>query len=389
LTALGAHITACDITDEHQLTQLLDTIPNLTAVIHTAGVLDDTLITNLTPDRLNTVLHPKAHAAWNLHRLTRHYDLKAFILFSSAAGTLGSAGQANYAAANAHLDALATHRHAQGLPATSVAWGRWAGDGLAARESAVERLERDGVGAMAPEKALAAFDQVLAGSEPCVMVMDVDWGRFVPRWTAGRPSPLLSTLPEVRQVVVGAVEVEETAPGAALRARLVGLSRSEQHWQLLELARREVAAVLGHSAAKARETITADRSFRELGFDSLTAVELRKRLNSATGLELAASLAFDHPTPRALAEHLWTELDVPGGVTGVAAVLDELELLRDPITALTDTSTAEVAARLRELLRLCEVSRQPSDDSEKGRTDLETASDDQMFEFLGKEFGIS
>jgi hypothetical protein len=261
----------------------------------------------------------------------------------------------------------------------------------------VERLERDGIGAMAPEKALAAFDEVLAGSEPCVMVIDVDWEHFLPRWTAGRPSPLLATLPEARQAAVRTMPVEDAAAagdgqsGSALRARLAGSSRSEQHWQLLELVRREVAAVLGHSAAKARETITAGRSFQELGFDSLTAVELRKRLNSATGLGLAASLAFDHPTPQALAEHLWTELcqDVPSGVTGAAAVLDELELLRDPITALTDTSTAEVASRLKELLRLCEAQRQPSADSTEGRTELETASDDQMFEFISKEFGIS
>ncbi|HEY8980291.1 MAG TPA: SDR family NAD(P)-dependent oxidoreductase, partial [Streptomyces sp.] len=391
LTDLGAQvtITACDASDEDQLAALLDTIPDLTAVIHTAGVLDDALITDLTPDRLDTVMRPKAHAAWNLHRLTRHRDLKAFVLFSSAAGTLGSAGQANYAAANAHLDALAVHRHAQGLPATSIAWGRWAGEGLAAGDSAVERLERDGVGAMAPEEALAAFDEVLAGSEPCVMVIDVDWGRFVPRWTAGRPSPLLAALPEARQAAVETVSVEDAGgrPGAALRARLSGLGKSEQHWQLLELVRREVAAVLGHSAAKARETITASRSFRELGFDSLTAVELRKRLNSATGLGLAASLAFDHPTPEALAEHLWTELhpDVPSGVTGAAAVLDELELLRDPITALTDTSATEVASRLKELLRLCDTSTSPGE----SRTELETASDDEMFKFLGEEFGIS
>ncbi|MHC5909370.1 KR domain-containing protein, partial [Streptomyces sp. S6] len=201
LTALGAHITACDITDEHQLTQLLDTIPNLTAVIHTAGTLDDTLITNLTPDRLNTVLHPKAHAADLFDRLTRRYDLKAFILFSSAAGTLGSAGQANYAAANAHLDALATHRHAQGLPATSVAWGRWAGDGLAAQENRVQWLDRGGLRAMDPARALLALDHVLGGSEPCVTVADIDWERFTPSFTSVRPAPLLAGIPAARRAL--------------------------------------------------------------------------------------------------------------------------------------------------------------------------------------------
>ncbi|MEW2119617.1 type I polyketide synthase [Streptomyces sp. NPDC005474] len=412
LTALGAHvtITACDITDPQQLTQLIDSIPAehpLTAVIHTAGVLDDATLAAQTPTRLAATHAPKAHAATLLHHHTRHLDLRAFVLFSSAAGTLGSAGQANYAAANAHLDALAIHRRTQGLPATSIAWGRWAGNGLAADETATERLERDGIGAMAPEDALAALEKVLAQDEPCPLVIDVDWERFAPRWTAGRPSPLLSALPEARRALAQQTADEpsapsgDTVPGTTLRGRLAALGATEQHWQLLELVRGAVAAVLGHSGTAVRETIGAGRPFRELGFDSLTAVELRKRLSAATGLDLAASVAFDHPTPQALAEHLRTELcpenDDPDSAPGVTGLMDELERLKSRIVALhtadhadaTD-SPGEVAFRLKELLRLCEEPRRPAvavpAPAEAG---IETASDDEMFDFINKEFGIS
>jgi short-subunit dehydrogenase/acyl carrier protein len=313
LAQQGTHLTTttCDITNPHQLTQLLTSIPPqhpLTAIIHTAATLHDTTLTHLTPTHLTTTHTPKAHAATLLHHHTQHLNLNAFILFSSAAATLGSPGQANYAAANAHLDALATHRHTQGLPATSIAWGRWTGNGLANTTKHTQWLERGGLRGMDPERALLALEQALTRDEPCITIADIDWERFAPSFTSVRPAPLLSAIPEAQRALARAA-----APGAQakavgtdeLRSRLAGLAAAEQERVLRELVSTHASLVLGFEDAR---PLSAGRSFRELGFDSLTAVELRNRMQNATGLELPTTLVFDHPSPGALAQYLRDEL---------------------------------------------------------------------------------
>ncbi|WUV20302.1 SDR family NAD(P)-dependent oxidoreductase [Streptomyces sp. NBC_01485] len=331
LTALGAHITitACDATDHNALAATLDTIPPqhpLTAVIHTAGTLHDNLTTTLTPHQLDTVLQPKTHAAWNLHHLTQHHNLTTFILYSSAAATLGSPGQANYAAANTFLEALATHRTNQGLPALALAWGLWAQNtGMTGQLSETElaRIARGGMHALSASEGLALLDTALAASgagEP--MLLPVRLNPAAMR-TAGVVPPLLRGL--VRNPVRRA-RVAERAGAAStvgeLADRLTELGEDEQVRSLTELVRGQVAAVLGHESPAAVE---AERTFNELGFDSLTSVELRNQLQAATGLRLTATLIFDHPSPAVLARHLLSELlgkteEFASGVSGVGGV---------------------------------------------------------------------
>ncbi|MER5495204.1 type I polyketide synthase [Streptomyces sp. NPDC002490] len=307
---LGAEVTvaSCDVADRDALAQLLATIPAerpLRAVLHAAGVLDDGVIDSITPERAAGVLRPKLDAARHLDALTRAHDLTAFVLFSSLAGTLGGTGQGSYAAANAYLDALARQRRDLGLPATSVAWGLWGGDSLASG-AVGERLVRNGLPAMAPESATAALQQALDHDDTAVLVADFAWERFTRAFTALRPSPAIGDLPEVRQVLAAGRPAPGTddATGSPL-LRLAGLPPEERDQALLELVRTEVAAVLGHPGP---EAVEPDRAFKDIGFDSLTAVDLRNRLAEATGLRLSVTLAFDYPTATVLAGQLRTEL---------------------------------------------------------------------------------
>ncbi|OLZ74769.1 hypothetical protein AV521_04065 [Streptomyces sp. IMTB 2501] len=298
LTALGAQVTivACDAADRAALARVLDENP-VSAVVHTAGVLADAVLTSLTPERLDTVLRPKLDAAWNLHELTRERPLKAFVLFSSAAGLLGSPGQAGYAAGNTFLDALAAHRRSHGLPAVSLAWGAWAGSGgMADRlgDTDSRRIASGGVLALDAEAGLALFDTGVGRAEPVLLPARLD---LAPR-EAARIAPLLRSLVRApRRTGPGA-----SAAASALRRELAGLAPEERAERLLGLVRDEARAVLGI------EEIENELPFKDLGFDSLTAVEFRNRLNEATGLRLTATLVFDHPTPVALTEHLAVEL---------------------------------------------------------------------------------
>ncbi|WP_326695902.1 SDR family NAD(P)-dependent oxidoreductase [Streptomyces sp. NBC_01754] len=304
LTALGAEVEvlACDAADRDALAAVLDTIPAarpLTAVFHTAGVLDDGTVAALTPQRLDTVLRAKADAAFHLHELTRHHDLAAFVLFSSAAGTLGTPGQGNYAAANAFLDALAQHRHAAGRPGLSLAWGAWDGTaGMAARLTPAdrERIARSGFPLLAVDHGLALLDAALATPCPALVPTGLDTAALT---AAGPLPPVLSGL--VRAGARRTARDAAPAEGAASADRLAALSPQDRSRFLLDLVRSAAAAVLGFSGPQAVE---AGRAFKELGFDSLTAVELRNRLAAATGLRLPATLAFDHPTAHLLAEML-------------------------------------------------------------------------------------
>lgn len=308
LIRLGVTVTvaAGDVADRQSLTKVFASIPDdrpLTAVVHTAGVLDDGIIDELTPERLENVLRAKAIAAWNLHELTRELDLTAFVLFSSAAGVLGSPGQGNYAAANAYLDALAEYRRANGLPATSVAWGGWGGMGMASGRT---RPSHHGVVKMAPDLALSALHGILDRGETTMMVADVKWDQLLETATSVRRVPILADLPEARRI--GDISAPEEAVASATARRLAKASERERRQVMLDVVRAEAASVLGHSSVA---TIAPDRPFNELGFDSLTAVELRNRLGAFTGVRLPATLVLDHPTPVALTDHLLDEYTAP------------------------------------------------------------------------------
>ncbi len=307
LTALGARVAvaACDVADRDQLAALLGE-HEVRGVVHSAGVLDDGVITSLTPERLDTVLRAKADAARNLHELV---DADLFVLFSSAAGVLGNAGQGNYAAANAYLDALAQHRRARGEPAVSIAWGLWArGSGMTDGVDAAA-LSRGGVRALSTEDGLALFDAALALDRPAVLPADLDTAVLRGEAAAGTLRPVLRGL--VRVPVRGTAQGKPAGVAdPALVTRLAGLPEADQHRALLDLVCSHVAPVLGHGNAG---RIDAGRAFTELGFDSLTAVELRNRLNSVTGLRLPATLIFDYPTPVALAGQLRADLLPTGG----------------------------------------------------------------------------
>ncbi|MGX1796938.1 SDR family NAD(P)-dependent oxidoreductase, partial [Streptomyces albidoflavus] len=323
LRADGAQVTlaACDLADRAALAGLLDTIPEerpLTAVVHTAAVLDDGVIDSLTPGQLDRVLRLKMDATLHLHELTRDKELSAFVLFSSMAGSFGASGQGNYAPGNAFLDAFAHHRRALGLPALSVAWGPWAEGGMA--EGGIGELaRRHGLPEMAPALATAALGQALAHGDTAVAVADIDWERFFVAMTATRASRVLEDVPEVRALrAEEPAGPAESAATSAFVAGLAGRPRDEAVRTLLDLVRTQVAAVLGYGSA---EEIEPDRAFRDIGFDSVTAVELRNRLGAVTELRLPVTLTFDHPTPRVLAEHLWGELSgvLPEVVTAVPA----------------------------------------------------------------------
>jgi acyl transferase domain-containing protein/NADP-dependent 3-hydroxy acid dehydrogenase YdfG/acyl carrier protein len=291
LAAAGARVTiaACDVADRAQLAALLAATP-VAAAFHTAGVSHKTALADLGPDEVRAVLAGKVDGARGLDELLPDAPL---VLFSSVAGIWGGAGQGAYAAANAFLDGLAETRRGRGRPATSVSWGAWAAPGMAGSDTAQAYLRSQGLVAMAPARALAALEQALAANETSITVADVDWGRFAPLYAATRARPLLDDLPEVKAAL---------APAAAtpMRADLAALDPAARDRALLELVRTEAAQVLKVKPGD----IEPGRPLKELGLDSLMAVEVKNRLAAATGLRLPATLLFDHPTPGALVKVL-------------------------------------------------------------------------------------
>ncbi|MEU9630068.1 SDR family NAD(P)-dependent oxidoreductase [Streptomyces luteogriseus] len=309
LTRAGARVTvaACDIADRDELAALLADIPAdqpLTAVLHTAGALDDGLLESLTAERTRAVLRPKVTGALNLHELTRDLDLSAFVLFSSMAGTMGAPGQGNYAAANVMLDALAAHRRAGGLPGLSLAWGFWAqrsemSGHLDDRD--MRRMSRGGVVPMSSEEGLAVFDLACRGDHAQLVPAKLNPAALA--GTSGRVPPVMRAL--VPSPARRSGRRAAQAEGGSLLERLTPLTGTERMRILLQLVRSHAATVLGHSDP---EGVGSTTPFRELGFDSLTAVEFRNRLTGAVGFRLPVTVVFDHPTPGALADFLAAEL---------------------------------------------------------------------------------
>ncbi|MEU7922100.1 type I polyketide synthase [Micromonospora zamorensis] len=311
LTATGVRVTvaACDVADLDAITALVrdsaDAGDPIRAVIHTAGVAQHTPIADVTLAEFAHVLDAKVTGAANLDRLfCEPDDLDAFVLFSSVAGTWGSGGQIAYAAGNAYLDALAEARRARGCAATAVSWGAWGGGGMATKQETADHLLRRGLPPMPPEQTTVALAQAVGLGEATVTVADVRWDRFAPSFTVGRPSALLIDLDDAR-TALSAAAPDDDSQAAGLRERLTGMTPGERDTFLVDLVRGEAAAVLGHADASA---VTPDRALRDLGFDSLSAVEFRNRLCTATGLRLPTTLAFDHPNVQAIARLLRDEV---------------------------------------------------------------------------------
>ncbi|MFJ2960655.1 type I polyketide synthase [Streptomyces sp. NPDC087270] len=385
LAAAGATVTvaACDVADPDALAALLARIPErhpLTGVFHLAGVLADGALGSLTPDHVDTVLRAKADAAWHLHRLTRDADPAAFVMYSSMAGTFGGAGQANYGAANAFLDALAQHRRAAGLPGLSVSWGLWQdrsemGAGLSEQDLA-RRMARSGTRSLTAEQGMALLDAALDGADAHLVAARFDFPTLRAQAGDGTLPWLLRGLVRAGRRRAGAAEQ------AGLRKRLAALGPAERTAALRTAVCTTVAVVLGHGPA---EQVDDGRAFRELGLDSLTAVDLRNRLSALSGLKLPATLAFDHPTPRALAAFLDEQLfDIP--VEAVPPVLTDLDRLE---LALLGADTADPALRAKVTMRLHSlVSRWSGADAPAAAGDpaddlgLKDASVDQLLDFI-------
>ncbi|WP_146057775.1 beta-ketoacyl reductase, partial [Streptomyces sp. SM10] len=321
LTALGAKVSvvACDVADRSQVAELVGRLSQeggpVRSVIHTAGISDSVALADTEPAAFAHVLEGKTAGAAHLDELLGG-TVDAFVMFSSIAGVWGSARQAAYATANAALDALAHRRRAQGWAATSVAWGQWADSGMAAGDTG-EQLTRLGLAPMEPALAVTALQQAIEHDEPPIVTVDVDWPRFATAFTTLRQSPLIGGLPEVRAALRSAektAEAEGAGTADVLTRRMREMSGPEQDHMLLELVQERAATVLRLDTPSA---VRPDRAFRNLGFDSLTAVELRNRLAEATGLRLPAALVFDHPTPTALIAYLRSKLLPEAGRNGM------------------------------------------------------------------------
>ncbi|MEU7673053.1 SDR family NAD(P)-dependent oxidoreductase, partial [Streptomyces huasconensis] len=385
LTGLGARVTvaACDVGDRGALDALLAKLAaddvRVRAVLHTAGVAQAGRIEETGPEEVAAIAAGKIDGARHLDEAFADADLDAFVLFSSTAGVWGGAGQGVYGAANAYLDALAERRRARGAVATSVAWGPWGEGGMAARGDAEAHLRRRGVRALAPDTALTLLLHAVDRRVTCLTVADVDWERFALSYTSARPSTLLADIPEAARAQAPAAPAQDSAD--ELTRRLSGLSGDEQRQVLTELVRLHAAAVLGHSGIAG---IEADKPFRDVGFDSLAAVEFRNRLTGATGLALSATSVFDYPTPAELAEHLRSELGEDElSEKSVLAEIDRLESRLAAVAAQAAPSP-DVRARLAALVERWSA----TDRHEEAGERLHTATRDEIFDFIDNELGL-
>ncbi|MEU8828721.1 SDR family NAD(P)-dependent oxidoreductase [Streptomyces sp. NPDC048636] len=403
INALGADVTlaACDVSDREALAKLLATVPAahpLTAVVHTAGVLDDGVVSSLTPERVDRVLRPKVDAAVNLYELTRELNLSALVLFSSIAGTFGGMGQGNYAAANAFLDAFAQHCRAQGHPVQSQAWGLWAQRSEMTGKLAdadLTRLARGGIVPFSSADGARLFDAARALDAPVVLPMRLDTAAFTA--SSGSVPALLRGL--VRTPARPSVRRTAAATGAGggpdgpegLKRHLSALPDAERGRFLLDLVRTTVAGVLGYEGVSAVE---AERGLLDLGFDSLTAVELRNQLGKATGRRLPVTLLFDYPTSKAIAEFLEAEI-APEAFAATGATFPELDTLERGLGrfAADDGAREALTTRLQDLLaqlgRIQEDARHAEGADDVVSTRIDAASDDEIFDFIENELGLS
>lgn len=383
LTALGADVTvaACDVGDRAALARLLAQIPAahpLTGVVHSAGVLDDGVITSLTPERMDRALRPKADAAAHLDALTEGLDLGAFVLFSSIAGTFGSAAQGNYAAANAFLDALAQRRRARGLAGVSIAWGLWETTEIVSHldETDFARLARIGVTALSGEAGLGLLDAALELDRPLVVAARLDLGALRAQSRTGMVTALLRSK-------AGTSTRRRTARGESLARHLGGLAAEDRPAVVLDLVREHAAVILGHDAPT---QIEPQRAFKDLGLDSIGAVELRNRLGDATELRLSSTMVFDHPSPAAVAAHLLGLMPDTPARSPVDEHVDRLEAL---LGAVGDDQRDGVRARLRGLLDVLgpapapapPASLEPVDTAER----LRAADVDELLELIDRD----
>ncbi|WP_330249898.1 SDR family NAD(P)-dependent oxidoreductase [Nocardia sp. NBC_00565] len=410
LTALGAHVdvVACDAADRAALDAVLAAIPSqhrLTGVVHAAGVLADGLLATMTPEQIATVLRPKVDAAWNLHEATKDLDLSAFVLYSSIAGVIGNPGQANYAAANVFLDALAQHRHVTGLPATSVIWGPWEQSGgmtSALGEADIARLRREGLLPLGDEDGMGLFDAALAGGRSAFVAVRID------RTALGEAAPedLRAVMRDVSAARSATVEggggrreglsrpshrraATTSAPptasnghsagSASLVAQLLGRPTAEQERLILDVIRTQAAVVLGHTSA---DSTPPDKPFSDIGFDSLGVMEFRNRLKSAVGVQLSATAMFDYPTPEALAGFIRQEI-VPVDDPAQRIATEIESLARSCATAeLSAVDRSAIASSLTALLRELEGKDIGEIDLGGDPDSLETADDRELFEFI-------
>jgi acyl carrier protein len=370
LNELGATVAvaACDVADRAALATIIGAIPAghpLTGVVHSAGVLDDGTVDALTPERIDKVLRPKVDAAVHLHELTEGHDLAMFVLFSSVAGVLGGPGQANYAAANAVLDALAQYRRSRGLPALSLAWGLWAqASDMTGElsETDLARLNRGGFGALSTEEGLALLDAARGLDTALAVPVKLDPAALR---RSGTDLPLLRGLVRVPARRAGKKDT------AALVGKLGGMPPEERLSAVLELVRTQVATVLAHASPAA---IAPGQAFKELGFDSLTAVELRNRINAVTGLSLSATLVFDYPNPEALAGYVLSELLPDPGAA--APEVDENALRRT--LASVPVAKFREAGILEALLNLVATAEEPAPRAPEPAEDLDSLDVDDL-----------
>ncbi|QFZ21582.1 type I polyketide synthase [Saccharothrix syringae] len=383
-----AEVVACDVTDREALRDLLATLPDLTSVFHAAGTMHrESGLDGVSVADFAEVGHAKVAGALNLDELLGARELDAFVVFSSGAAVWGSGGQTGYAAANAAVDGVVRTRRARGLAGTSVAWGSWGGGGMASGEAG-EHLARLGVGVMEPRLAVSALQGVLDRGEAHVVVADLDWARFAPTYALSRRRPLIDAIPEARAALEPAAAEDDGAGQDELAAKLAGLPDGERRALLLDIVRTHVASVLGYADATAVEP---GRAFKDLGFDSVTAVELRNALAGATGARLPATLVFDHPTPAALVDLLHGELvgdgGAPAGGGSLLAELDRLEVAAANLGA-AEIEASHITTRLQNLLsRLNQTvtGDAPVAVAEK----LESASADDVFDFIDRELGMA
>ncbi|QKV91025.1 SDR family NAD(P)-dependent oxidoreductase [Streptomyces sp. NA02950] len=397
LTELGADVTlaACDVSDREALAKLLATVPEahpLTAVVHAAGVLDDGVVSSLTPERVDRVLRPKVDAAVNLYELTRELNLSALVLFSSIAGTFGGMGQGNYAAANAFLDAFAQHCRTRGHPVQAHAWGLWAQRSEMTGKLAdtdLTRLARGGIVPFSSADGARLFDAARAVDIAVVLPMRLDTAALRAR---SGPVPALlrglvrtSARPPVRRAAAGTATGGGPDGPEGLKRHLSGLPEAERGRFLLDLVRTTVAGVLGYEGVSAVE---AERGLLDLGFDSLTAVELRNQLGKATGRRLPVTLLFDYPTSKAIAQFLEAEI-APEAFSAAGTGFPELDTLERGLARITadDGAREALASRLQDLLAQLGQVQENADDAVSTRIDA--ASDDEIFDFIENELGLS